>query len=98
MFNDISKYKGIREKVKSMELQRLMIVDDEKIILRGLIETYDWEDMGFKVIASAQNGEEALQKVIDYRPDVVLTDICMKKMDGLKLMEETAPYSHAFCA
>lgn len=72
-----------------MELQKLMIVDDEKIILRGLIETYDWEDMGFKVIASAQNGEEALQKIIACKPDIVLTDICMKKMDGLKLMEES---------
>ena len=72
-----------------MELQKLMIVDDEKIILRGLIETYNWEDMGFEVIASAQNGEEALQKMIACKPDVVLTDICMKKMDGLKLMEES---------
>lgn len=72
-----------------MELQRLMIVDDEKIILKGLLETYAWEEMGFEVVGSALSGEEALEKMRDCKPDVVLTDICMKKMDGLALMAES---------
>lgn len=76
------------KKVNDLELLKLIIVDDEKIILRGLIETYNWAEMGFEVVAAAQNGEDALQKIKEFKPDVVLTDICMKKMDGLRLMAE----------
>lgn len=72
-----------------MELLKLIIVDDEKIILRGLVETYDWNKMGFEIVGSALDGEEALELIRKVRPDVVLTDICMKCMDGIRLMEET---------
>lgn len=72
-----------------MELLKLMIVDDEKIMLKGLVETYDWTKMGFEVIGSALDGEDALALIQEVRPDVVLTDICMKRMGGIQLMEET---------
>lgn len=72
-----------------MELLKLIIVDDEKIMLKGLLETYDWEKVGFRVIGSAMDGEDALALIQKVRPDVVLTDICMKRMDGIQLMEET---------
>ena len=32
-----------------MELLKLVIVDDEPILLQGLLDTYDWESMGFEV-------------------------------------------------
>ena len=47
-----------------MELLTLVIVDDEPIILKGLTETYDWENMGFQVIGSARDGEAALAAFI----------------------------------
>lgn len=72
-----------------MDLLKLIIVDDEKIILRGLVETYDWNKMGFEIAGSALDGEEALELIQEVHPDVVLTDICMKCMDGIRLMEET---------
>jgi len=70
-----------------MEQLRLIIVDDEKIILQGLTETFDWNSIGFQVIGTAVNGEDALRLIETEMPDVVLTDICMKKMDGIELME-----------
>lgn len=36
------------------------IVDDEPIILRGLLETYDWEQMRFIILGFAENGEKAI--------------------------------------
>lgn len=71
-----------------MELLTLYLVDDEPIILKGLLETYDWESMGFEVIGWARDGEEALQDIIIKKPDLVLTDVRMKKMDGLVLIEK----------
>ena len=46
-----------------MELLTLYLVDDEPIILKGLLETYDWERMGFEVIGWARDGEEALLEI-----------------------------------
>lgn len=74
---------------ESMEMLKLLIVDDEKIILKGLVETYDWKGIGFEVVGAALDGQEALELMKELRPDVVLTDICMKCMDGIQLMEET---------
>ena len=71
-----------------MELLKLVIVDDEPILLQGLIKTYDWESMGFEVVGSAQSGEQAIQVIRDKRPQVVLTDICMKQVSGLDVMEK----------
>ena len=71
-----------------MDLLKLVIVDDESILLHGLLETYDWNDMGFEVVGSAMSGEQAIQVIEDKRPDVVLSDIRMKKISGLQVIEE----------
>ena len=57
-----------------MKLLKLVIVDDEPILLQGLIETYDWNSMGFQVAGTAQSGEQAIQVIKEVRPQVVLTD------------------------
>ncbi len=76
-----------------MELLKLVIVDDEPIILRGLVETYDWNSMGFEVVGSATNGEKALNIISKLNPHVVLTDIRMKNMTGLMLMDKVKEFN-----
>lgn len=71
-----------------MELLKLVIVDDEPILLQGLIKTYDWAGMGFQVAGTAQSGEQAIQVIKEVKPHVVLTDIRMKQITGLMVMEE----------
>ena len=71
-----------------MELLKLVIVDDEPILLQGLLDTYDWESMGFEVVGSAKSGVQALDVIRREQPHVVLTDIRMKQMTGLMVMEE----------
>lgn len=66
-----------------MELLKLVIVDDEPILLQGLLDTYDWESMGFEVVGSAKSGVQALEVIRREQPHVVLTDIRMKQMTGL---------------
>lgn len=71
-----------------MKLLKLVIVDDEPILLEGLLKTYDWTGMGFEVVGSARDGDQAIQVIKDKKPHVVLTDIRMKKVSGLQVMEE----------
>lgn len=71
-----------------MELLKLVIVDDEPILLEGLLKTYDWAGMGFEVVGSARDGDQAIQVIKDKKPNVVLTDIRMKKVSGLQVMQE----------
>ncbi|MDR0951366.1 MAG: response regulator [Oscillospiraceae bacterium] len=77
-----------------MGLYKIMIVDDEREIREGIARKIDWEKSGFELIASAENGQEALELAENLAPDVVITDIKMPFMDGLtlaKLLSERLP-------
>lgn len=64
---------------------KIVIVEDEEIIRRGLICTIDWLSMGAAVVGDAPDGLAALTVIKNTNPDVVLTDIKMPKMGGLEL-------------
>ena len=69
-----------------MELYKVMLVDDEEEVREAMKRRINWEEIGFKVVASAENGEDALEKAEIYEPDVVMTDIQMPFMDGLTML------------
>lgn len=68
-----------------MSLYRIMLVDDEEEVRKAIIRKMDWEKLGFQVAGDAENGEDALEKLEQLEPDVVITDIRMPYMDGLTL-------------
>ena len=72
---------------KTMNLYKIMLVDDEEEVRKSIIRKINWEDAGFEVIGDAENGKDALEKIEQSEPDVVLTDIRMPYMDGLALAE-----------
>ena len=60
-----------------------MLVDDEEEVRKAMIRKMDWEALGFTVAGDAENGEDALEKLEQLEPDVIMTDIRMPYMDGL---------------
>lgn len=68
-----------------MSLYGIMLADDEEEVRKAIIRKMDWEKLGFKVVGDAENGEDALEKLEQLEPDVVMTDIRMPYMDGLTL-------------
>lgn len=66
---------------------KVMIIDDEYIILDGL-SSFPWNEYGCELVATAQNGKEGIQKLQEYHPDIVFTDIKMPEMDGLRFASE----------
>ncbi|HJA93992.1 MAG TPA: response regulator [Candidatus Eisenbergiella merdipullorum] len=70
------------------QLLKIMIVDDEINVLRGMRNSYDWPSLGFEIVAEAKDTDSALTLFGQYSPDVVITDICMAGKDGLTLISE----------
>jgi len=64
--------------------QTILVVDDEKDLL-DLIE-YNLKKEGFEVL-KAENGEQGIQTAREEKPDLVLLDIMMPKMDGLEVCD-----------
>ncbi|RAU95337.1 response regulator [Paenibacillus sp. YN15] len=69
---------------------KMLIVDDEPVICRGLRYTIPWNSMGIEVVEEAYNGVEALEAINRLPADIVLTDIRMPVMDGLELAQRIA--------
>lgn len=73
---------------------KLMIVDDEVVIREGLKNTFNWNELGFEIVAEAENGIDAIDLFYETLPDVVITDIYMQKGDGLEFIKNLKKASH----
>jgi two-component system, response regulator YesN len=68
-------------------MYKVILVDDEKQITDGLARMIKWPEIGFELCATARNGAEAIPLIKSTHADLVLTDVRMPEMDGLKLLE-----------
>ena len=66
-------------------LYRAILCDDNEIILEGLRTQVQWNALGIDLCATAANGQEALELVKEFKPDILITDIKMPYIDGLEL-------------
>ena len=66
---------------------KLMIVDDDEEFLTS-VGAYFADKNDYEVVATATNGEEALEKLSAADPDVVLLDIVMPRLDGYGVLEK----------
>lgn len=67
-------------------MYRVVLVDDEALILRGLSTVIPWKDMGCEVVGTATNGRAGLELIRKLNPDILFTDIRMPNMDGLTML------------
>lgn len=63
---------------------KVMIVDNEAVIRKGLIHCISWADLDCVIAGQAEDGLDALEQVENIMPDIVICDICMPGMDGLE--------------
>lgn len=65
-----------------------MIVEDEDMLRNHLAGLHQWREMGCEIVGTAPNGLEALRKVAELKPDLIMTDIRMPVMDGIEFTEK----------
>lgn len=66
---------------------RTLIVDDEQPAVKSIRKLFLKAGIPFEIIGEAENGEVGLQMIRELQPDVVVTDINMPVMDGVKLLQ-----------
>lgn len=67
-------------------MYRVVLVDDEQIILQGLQRVFPWAEYGCEVAGTAGDGLEGMALIRRARPHILLTDIRMPNMDGLSMI------------
>lgn len=80
-------------------MYRVLLVDDEIFVRKGLRNLIDWEALGYDICDEAGNGQEAIEKIELLKPDLVIADIRMPVLDGLELIRkitEEGVYSPTF--
>lgn len=70
-----------------MAKQRILIVDDHEVVRLGLRSLLDRQP-DFEVVAEASNAKEALERTVDYNPDVVVMDIRLPGTSGIEACQE----------
>lgn len=67
-------------------LLKVLLVDDEPFIRKGLITLIDWETEGYRIEGEASNGYNAIQMLKQNSYDLIISDIKMPEMDGIELI------------
>lgn len=66
---------------------KMIIADDESIILRGIRKLVDWNELGINIVEEYTDGKEALLGILAENPDIALLDINMPGLNGIEILK-----------
>lgn len=75
-------------------MYKVLLVEDEERIRKGLRAVFPWEKCGCTVVGEAENGQEGIERIRALRPDIVLTDISMPIVNGIDMLAATMEEYH----
>ncbi|AWB46511.1 DNA-binding response regulator [Paenibacillus sp. CAA11] len=70
-------------------MYKVLLVDDERMILDGISKVVDWSRAGCELAGTARNGLDAYEQITGCPPDIVISDIAMPGLDGIGLVART---------
>ena len=77
----------IPEELKGEQRKKILVVDDDKIIVETIVQALEEDEHGFEMI-SASDGFEAGLQVSHFKPDLVILDIMMPDIDGYEVCQK----------
>ena len=66
---------------------KLLIVDDEELTRTGVIASIDWKSLGIDEVFQADDGVNGLETAKIHKPEIILCDVRMPRMDGITMLE-----------
>lgn len=69
-------------------MYKVVLADDEPMIIRGLKKMVDWERLNAVLVGEAENGEQLCRLVREVKPDIVISDIAMPVKSGLDIIRQ----------
>lgn len=66
-------------------MYRVVVIDDENIVRKGIRDLVNWEDIGLEIVGDAEDGQSGLTLIQEKVPDIILLDINMPKLNGIEL-------------
>ncbi|WP_058305996.1 response regulator [Gracilibacillus massiliensis] len=75
-------------------MYNMVIIDDEEIVIEGLMSVVEWEKYDINIIGTATDGKKGLEVILKEKPDIVLTDIRMPGLDGLQIIKKAKDNLH----
>lgn len=67
---------------------RVVVVEDEEMVRKGIIQTLDWASIDCVVIGEASNGEQGGDLINELKPDLIITDVRMPRIDGVSMLRQ----------
>jgi two-component system, response regulator YesN len=67
---------------------RVLLADDEPVIIRGLKKLISWEKLGTNIVGEASDGLELKQQIEEHNPDLIISDISMPGYTGIDIICE----------
>lgn len=65
---------------------RVVVVEDEFYVRKGIIQTFDWKSLDCGIVGEAANGRDGIGVIEETKPDVVIADIEMPVVDGIEMV------------
>ncbi|MGI5958581.1 MAG: response regulator transcription factor [Massiliimalia sp.] len=69
-------------------MYKVILVDDEIWMIRGLLKSIPWKELGFEVVLHTTNSQEVKDKMLLFQPDLIISDIQMAGVSGIDLLEQ----------
>ena len=69
-------------------MYKVLIIEDEFYMREWLCTRIHWEQLGLELAAAASDGVEGMEMYQSYKPDIIITDLSMPRMDGMALIED----------
>ena len=66
---------------------KVILIDDEIVILQGLKKLIDWSKLELEIVGEAMDGLEGLSLIEEVRPDIVISDITMPNLNGIEMLK-----------
>lgn len=67
---------------------RVVLADDEPIIIKGLRKLIDWEELGMEIVGQAYDGRSLMEVIEANKPDIVISDISMPHLSGIDIIKQ----------